>query len=143
MPLPPADWATDDARPPPVLVASDDHLMSGLLDALLSDAGFRVELFNSGGALLERLRPAAESCVVLLSLRWPPLTSQMVLTVVGLDRVLATRHAYILLTARHDMLCADEWDLLTQLAVPVVPKPFDIDVLVQSVATAAARLQSG
>jgi CheY-like chemotaxis protein len=141
----PPDQGSAAAAPqtPAVLVASDDAFLGGLLDALLTDAGYCAVQFATGAALLERLRSDAAPCVALLSLRWPPLTSRAILTTVAAEPALAARHAYILLTTRYDMLHADELALLRQLAVPVVPKPFDINTLLEAVARAVARLTGG
>jgi CheY-like chemotaxis protein len=142
MSLPPAGEDRDTAAvpTPSVLVACDEGFLGELLEALLSDAGYRTELFATGVALLERLRSDVEPSVVLLSLRWRPLTSRAVLATVAEDPDLATRHAYIFLTARYGMLPAEEVALLRQLGVPIVPKPFDINRLLEEVARTVARL---
>ncbi len=144
-PLVPSELSLHDigtAQTPPVVVACDDIHLGDLLDTLLRDAGYHTVLFATGATLLERLCAADQSCVVLLSLRRPPLTSVAILTAVAANPALSTHHAYILLTARHDMLPANELALLKRLAVPVVPKPFDISVLIAVVSQAAARLNN-
>jgi hypothetical protein len=60
---------------------------------------------------------------------------------VAADAALATRHRYVLVTALWDMLPPDYVALLRRLAVPVVPKPFNLEELLKAVAGAAARLE--
>jgi CheY-like chemotaxis protein len=128
-----------EADAPTVLVATDDRWMRQLLDAILSDAGYPTLQFGDSAGLLATLRGAGQPYIVLLSLCEPPMNNQNVLTEVAADPALATRHVYILLTAHWDMLPADFADLLSRLAVPVVPKPFALASLLDAVAHAVAR----
>ncbi len=139
-----SDTAIDAPSPeaPHVLVANDEPWMGDLLDALLSDVGYHLVRIANGADLLERLRTEADPSVVLLNLRGPPLNSRAVLSAVAADPALGTCHAFVLLTARFDMLPSDYVALLKRLSVLVVPKPFDIDVLLNAVANAAAKLHS-
>jgi DNA-binding NtrC family response regulator len=129
------------AEAPHVLVASDDEWIGRVLDALLGAAGYRTRLCSTSARLLERPHGDGQPCVVLLSLRWPPLNSRAVLEAVAADAALATRHAYVLVTALWDMLPPDYVALLRHLTVPVVPKPFHIEEVLGVVAQAAARLE--
>ena len=131
------------ARARLVLVAADDDLLGRLLVAALTDGGYRVVRVRDGNAALERLRIQAHPSVALLSFRWPPLNSRAVLTAVAADPSLATRHAYVLLAARWDMLPPDYAALLARLGVPVVPKPFELEHLLGAVARAAQRAPGG
>lgn len=143
MPSEPSDALGDaaEAGAPSILVACDDYWMGQLLAGLLGDVGYHTLRFSSGVGLLERLQSDGQPCVVLLSLRGPPIASRAILEAVAAGPPLATRHAYIVLTALWDMLPSDYISLLTQLAVPVVPKPFQMDELLDTVAEAAARLE--
>jgi CheY-like chemotaxis protein len=126
---------------PTVLVGCDDEWMGRVLDAILGDAGYSTLQVGTGADLLGRLHSAGQPSVVLSSLRWPPLNSRAVLDAVAADQVLATRHRYVLVTALWDMLPADYIALLRRLAMPVVPKPFTLETLLETVAGAAARLE--
>jgi CheY-like chemotaxis protein len=137
------DTFTDVAKAngPSVLVACDDRLLGQGLEALLAGDGYHSLRVNSGESLLERLRGDGRPCVVLLSLRWRPLNSQAILEAVAADAVLAFRHAFVLVTALWDMLPSDYSALVTRLAVPVVPKPFQMEEVLDAVAEAAAQLE--
>jgi CheY-like chemotaxis protein len=132
---------TAAAHVPTVLVGCDDEWMGRAFDVILGDAGYPTLRVGKGADLLGRLHSADQPCVALSSLRWPPLNSRAVLETVAADAALATRHRYVLVTALWDMLPPDYVALLQRLAVPVVPKPFDLDTLLEAVAGAAARLE--
>jgi CheY-like chemotaxis protein len=61
---------------------------------------------------------------------------------VAADERLAKRHQYLLLSSDPAHLPDPLRLALLRLSVPVVPKPFDIDVLLTTVGGAAARLTS-
>jgi CheY-like chemotaxis protein len=94
---------------------------------------------SGGEAALQLLRTAPERMVVVLDQRMPGLDGDQVLAAVAADPVLATRHAYILVTASPHTLRASPI-VLGGLRVPVVEKPFDVDALLAVVAEAAAHL---
>ena len=90
---------------------------------------------------LKTLREIEAPLVVVLG-DWPPGASgEHILRVAEHDAELR-RHAYILVTTRHDDLAPAFRDLLSQLSVPVVPVPGDLDVLKRTVRNAQARLTS-
>jgi CheY-like chemotaxis protein len=80
--------------------------------------------------------------VVLLDLMMPKLDGAGVLGVVAGDRHLANQHAFVLVTATSQTLTLAFVNLLTNLAVPVLHKPFDIEALLDHVQRAAGRLKS-
>ena len=58
------------------------------------------------------------------------------------DRMLSSRHVYVLLTAR-TRLSLPVLELASTLSIPVVRKPFELEVLVATVAQALSRLEAG
>lgn len=132
---------TAAAQVPTVMVGCDDEWMGRVFDAILGAAGYPTRRVGTGADLLGRLQGDGQSYVALSSLRWPPLNSRAVLEAVATDAVLATRHRYVLVTALWDMLPAGYIALLQRLDVPVVPKPFALETLLEAVAGAAARLE--
>jgi CheY-like chemotaxis protein len=70
----------------------------------------------------------------------PRLDGVGVLNAVARDHHLASQHAYIIITANRYRLDQTANHLLSDLAVPVVPKPFDMDTLLRQVASAARKL---
>lgn len=122
-----------------VLVIDDEPGQREVLRLLLEDAGYHVEEANGGEAGLAKLRATTERMVVLLDQRMPGMGGDEVLSIVAADPALATRHAYILVTASPHRLPAGPV-LPDGRTVPVVDKPFDVEALLTVVASAAATL---
>lgn len=128
--------------PTPVLVVDDDADTRQVLHALLEDTGYAVFLAPDGEPALQRLREHPRGMVVLLDLNMPGVDGAAVLRAVAAEPALAARHAFVLLTANAHTFSLAFAQLLSHLAVPVVPKPFDIDQLLAVVDQAARRLDS-
>lgn len=124
-----------------VLVVDDDEGIRETLRFALEDANYSVHEAIDGAAALEMLRISKQPMVVLLDLMMPGLDGAGVLGVVSSDRRLATQFAYILVTASSKTLPLAFVNLLTNLEVPILSKPFEIDVLLDTVDRAAARLK--
>jgi CheY-like chemotaxis protein len=123
-----------------VLVVDDDEPIRDTLRSVLEDAGHTVTEAPDGVAALDILRTSPHRMVVLLDLRMPGLDGVGLLGTVAGDRSLASQHAYILMTANLQTLTLSVTNLLTTLSVPVLGKPFDLDVVLDTVEQAAARL---
>lgn len=123
-----------------VLIVDDDADIRMTMRALLEDIGGHTVLEAADGESgLERLRASEERLVVLLDLLMPGLDGIEVLQAVAADKQLATRHAYVLVSVSRRALTEDLGPSLG-LAVPVVPKPFDMDVLLDAVAEADSHI---
>lgn len=125
-----------------VLVVDDEPGQREMLRLLLEDAGHTVAEASGGEAALQLLRATPERMVVLLDQRMPGLGGDEVLAIVAADPTLATHHAYILVTASPQKLLNRPPVVLGTLSVPVVEKPFEVDVLLAMVAQAAASLSA-
>lgn len=125
---------------PAVLVVDDHAAIRQVVGLLLEDAGYRVHQAADGGPALQQLRASREPMVVLLDMEMPGVDGVQVMQAVAADAVLVNRHAYVLVTANATMLPPGFASLLSRLRVPVVPKPFDVDELLEAVARAIARL---
>lgn len=128
-----------------VLVVDDDDETRETLRFLLEDAGYPVMDASDGAAALELIDAAQNPIVVLLDLLMPRTGGRGVLEAVAADGEGADgrgrkRHAYIILTANTRALPAAQAAVLGALAVVAVEKPFDMDVLLATVAEAAAKL---
>jgi CheY-like chemotaxis protein len=123
-----------------VLIVDDDLAIRETLRFVLEDAGHEVEEAGDGLMALDLLRAADHPTVVLLDLMMPRLDGAGVLGAVARDRVLASQHVYALITATHQTLSLAFVNLLTSLSVPVVHKPFDIDLLLDLVGQMSERL---
>jgi CheY-like chemotaxis protein len=123
-----------------VLVVDDDPDIRWVLRTLLTEAGYTVAEAPDGAAALDHLRTCSHCMVVLLDLQMPGVSGAHVIEAVAMDADLASRHAYLLLTANARTLPLAFVNLLTKLAVPVLAKPFEAVELLVRVAEAAARL---
>ena len=123
-----------------VLVVDDDNSIRDALRLILEDAGYQVAEAADGMAALDVLRAAPDQLVVLLDLMMPKLDGAGVLGAVAADPQLSKRHAYVMMTATSRTLGLAFARMLSDLAVPVISKPFDLDTVVDAVAQAASRL---
>jgi CheY-like chemotaxis protein len=124
-----------------VLVVDDDADIRESLRFALEDAGWTVDEAPDGAGALDLLRASERALVVLLDHVMPHLDGESLLRIIAGDPDLATRHAYILVTAsaRIQQIEAD-LQRLSALSVPVLRKPFDVEALLALVDQAAARL---
>jgi CheY-like chemotaxis protein len=124
-----------NARKPYVLVVDDDASIRETLHELLADAGYVVNEARDGLQALDHLRKAPEPVIVLLDLMMPRMDGAAVLGAVAGDSGRLRRHAYIMMTAGHQTLSLAFAHLLSNLEVQVIYKPFDIDRLLDLIAS--------
>jgi CheY-like chemotaxis protein len=98
-----------------VLVVDDDEGIRETIRFALEDVGYAVAEAADGLAALQRLRAGKDRMVVVLDLM-------------------------MLMTANTRTLTLAFATLLQNLSIPVLAKPFDVDVLLDAVAAAAHRL---
>jgi CheY-like chemotaxis protein len=121
---------------PQVLVVDNDADLRESARFVLEDAGYEVLEAPDGEAAIELLRISTQRLVVLLDIVMPHLNGVDVLTLVRGDERLA-RHAFVVWTAsRHPV----PPELLDDLHVSLVAKPFEMDELLAVVAEAAERV---
>ncbi|HLJ80264.1 MAG TPA: response regulator [Ktedonobacterales bacterium] len=123
-----------------VLIVDDDEGIRETIRFALEDAGYTVAEASDGLAALKQLRAGRERMVVLLDLMMPGLDGAGLLGAVAADAQLSSQYAFVLITANTKTLTLAFATLLQNLSVPVLTKPFDIDTLLDAVATAAHRL---
>ena len=95
---------------------------------------------TNGQPALERLRTHPTGLVVLLDLMMPEMDGYALLQAVAAEAPLATQHAYILMSATVKTLPLRVVDLLRQLHLSSLQKPFDLEEVLAAVAHAAHRL---
>ncbi len=122
-----------------ILVVDDDRSIRETLQAALQDEGYTVSQAEDGEVAIKILRASKEPMVVLLDLRMPVLDGDGVLSLVAADPRLASCNAFLLVTANRDFISDKTKQLLLQLQVPVIPKPFELDRLIDIVAETASR----
>ena len=124
------------------LVVDDDQDTREVLRLVLEDAGYAVTEATDGVQTIAAIQASGVPLIVLLDLDLPQLDGVEVLRAVARDPRLAAQHSFILLTAvQHSRYQAAE-EVCATLSVPLILKPFNLDVLLDAVATAAKRLAS-
>lgn len=121
-----------------VLIVDDDDSIRALLRMACEDAAYVVSEAHNGAVALQRLGAEDERLVVLLDCQMPVMDGKRVLEAVEADEALATRHAYVVMSAHpipHTVV-----DLLAQRNIVVLGKPFNMERLLLVVAQAAQRL---
>lgn len=122
------------------LIVDDDRAIRESLRLALESERYAVAEAADGREALEMLRASLYPMVVLVDLRMPRLDGEGLMRAVLADDSLAGRHAYMLITANYHSLSRNMLNMLAQLSAPIVPKPFDLDTLLDTVQELAGRL---
>jgi len=123
-----------------VLIVDDDEGIRETLRFILEDAGYTVEDERNGWTALQRLRQSQKPMVVLLDLMMPGMGGAGVLEEIAGDCHMVSQFAFVLVTASDRTFTRAFANLLATLSVPVIGKPWDMECLLQTVATAAGRI---
>jgi CheY-like chemotaxis protein len=126
-----------------VLVVDDDRAIRETLRIVLEEEGYLVAEASDGLSALEIIRGSLQPLVVVLDFIMPRLDGAGVLRAVLEDPALAARHAYILTTANIEIMPKGLVSLLARIAVPILPKPLDLDDLLGTVEDGACRVTPG
>jgi CheY-like chemotaxis protein len=127
----------------PVLVVDDDAAIRQLLQCVLDDAGYTVATAADGRQALEYLRAHPEGSVVLLDVHMPIMDGMAVLRVVAGEPPLATRNAFLIVTAEHGGVPPACRQYVSQMGVAVLAKPFRLTQVLAAVETAVQRRRPG
>lgn len=123
-----------------MLVVDDDESIRQTLRDVLEYEGYSVTEAADGQDALAVLQSSLHPLIVLLDLRMPGMDGTGVLRAVANDMRLTTSNVFALITANSYTIPLECSRLLSRLSVPVVPKPFDIDLLLSVVSQIAYRL---
>lgn len=123
-----------------VIIVDDDRDIRATLRLVLEDDGYAIDDASDGHKGLQVLRASRTPGVVLLDLMMPGLDGMGVLEAVAAEADLQARYRFVLMTAAHLTFPLKFVHLLTDLAVPVLRKPLDIDELARVVDRAAQHL---
>lgn len=122
------------------LIADDDQGIRESLRMLLEDEGHTVSEATNGAETLASLRAPGMRCVALLDLVMPDIQGVELLEAIRADPTLASRHAWVVLSAGSEALMSQAEPIVTALGGVIVRKPFDIDEIARVVREAAQRL---
>jgi CheY-like chemotaxis protein len=131
---------TRAANQPHILLVDDDQDIRNTLRMALEEEGYEVYEAEDGMEALQLLRESLTPLVVVLDLRMPRLTGDALLQRVDKREHLPVRHTFLLVTANREQLSPASLRLLKRMDVPVTPKPFDLNDLLDLVAHAADTL---
>jgi CheY-like chemotaxis protein len=125
-----------------VVVVEFDEALRGTLRVVLSDEGhYEVTEVTTEEAALDYLADCPEGVVVVCSnTHADHHLSMAFFAAVAADKQLARQHQYLLLSTDPAKIPRALRMNLTRLHAPIVPKPFDVETLLATVAQAARRL---
>jgi CheY-like chemotaxis protein len=133
----------DDKDDKQVLVVEDDHAIREIEELLLHAEGYEVLEAPDGVVGLALLARNKGALVALVDYRMPHIDGYELLQAVAAGGNNLQRHAYILVTANRDVISPRFEQLLSSHNIPIVAKPFDIDILLDAVAHAHHSLEAG
>jgi CheY-like chemotaxis protein len=122
-----------------VLVVDDSQTVRLTLRTWLTAAGYEVLEAADGVQALEVLRASAGPLVVLLDYQMPGLTGFEVLQKALAEDRLPPAYGYVIISGMQSSFPEAFTDLLRQLAIQLLPKPFDEQSLLAVTAYVAAR----
>lgn len=125
-----------------VLVVDDDTSVRLMMTTVLADAGYTVLEAQDGREALAILRASIHPLVVLLDWMMPQMSGEEVLQVVRDYPALFKQHAFVLVTANTPGRSPHLVELLQELSIPVMPKPFRLQHLLDMVAEHAQRIEA-
>jgi CheY-like chemotaxis protein len=124
-----------------ILAVEDDDVVREALCSLFTEEGYETAAARNGSeALMALLEEPQAPMIVLLDLLMPTLNGEQLLRVVLHDPALRDHHAYIVHTANAESVTPAVTNLLENLDVPLLPKPFDSDALLSLVERAERRI---
>lgn len=125
-----------------VLIVDDEPDVRRLLWRLLEDEGYIVGEAVDGVDGLAQLRASPRRLVVLLDYMMPHMNGAEMLDAILADPQLARRHAIIFITANLLAFSPQLLQVLQANAIPVLQKPFALEVILDEVKRASERLLS-
>jgi two-component system response regulator (stage 0 sporulation protein F) len=125
-----------------VLIVDDNESIRRSMRLILEDAGYETFQASDGFEAYDLLATHAEGMVVLLDLAMPGVDGPRFLEEFKKHPSLVARHAIVVVSVYADAKLPPRLvNLLTDLEVPVLGKPFDLDDLLAAVTRAEQRCQ--
>ncbi len=124
-----------------VCVIEDDAGIRETVRYLLVDEGYEVIEATNGLEGKQLLEGSLEPLIAIIDYRLPRLDGCDLLEIIAQDEQLRARHTFIMMSASPEKTVEDCEEAIDDLDVPIIPKPFDIDELVEAVRQAEERLE--
>jgi CheY-like chemotaxis protein len=122
-----------------ILVVDDSNTVRLMLRSWLEPEGYEVLEASDGLRALEQIRSTEGPLTVLLDYQMPGLTGYEVLEHALREGRLPPRFGYVIISAMQNEFPPAFTDLLRQLAIQMLPKPFDRATLLAVTAFVVAR----
>lgn len=120
-----------------ILIVDDDDEIRALLDEVLKQEGFHVAVAKNGKEALDLLQQE-QGWVVLLDVNMPVLDGYEVVRQLRENPAWLDDHRVVLMSAGRN-LAAAQLPPFSEVIIAIVPKPFELDTLLEVV----QRLASG
>lgn len=124
-----------------VCLIEDDAGIRETVRYLLVDEGYEVIEATNGLEGKQLLEGSLEPLIAIIDYRLPKLDGCDLLEIIAQDEQLRARHTFIMMSASPEKTVEDCEEAIDDLDVPIIPKPFDIDELVEAVRQAEERLE--
>ncbi len=124
-----------------VLIVDDDDGIREILHFMLEDEHYTVLEAGDGIEALNILKQLTEPLVVMLDMAMPRMDGASVLRAVDADEHLRM-NGYIIMSARRDLITEELRTITRRLTIPLIPKPFDMKHVLDTVAKVEQRLHS-
>jgi CheY-like chemotaxis protein len=122
-----------------VLVADDSPSIRLTLRGWLESASYQVLEASDGEKALEFLRSSAGPLIVLLDYQMPRLTGYEVLQAALQEHLLPPNFGYAIISSMQGAFPPAFSELLRQLSIQLIPKPFDRETLLMLTDYLSAR----
>jgi len=123
-----------------VLIVDDDREIRETVVLALEDVGYTVSQASDGQAAISYLQQTDTPHVVILDSFMPIMNGEEFLQTVLHDLHMKTHHTFIYMTARVQRPDSTMAEMLTTHGIPLISKPFDLDMLLDTVATSVQHL---
>jgi CheY-like chemotaxis protein len=128
---------------PDVLVIDDSPTVRLTLRKWLEGAGYAVEEAADGMEGFNKLRASKEPLIVLLDYQMPKLSGYEVLQLALAEGNLLKKHGYIVISGQQNTFPPAFSEMLWQLSIQLLPKPFDDSALLAVTEYVERRMTTG
>jgi DNA-binding response OmpR family regulator len=123
------------------LLVGGDRAFVTMMRIALEDEGYAVSDVATGEMAVSQLRHRTDAAIVLL-LTTNPYANGLAVLEAAEAEMAVRRHPLVLVTGEFNALPAGWDELVEVLSIPVVAKPFRLDLLLHTLRDACARLRA-